>query len=158
MPDPTAKYPGVSATMDAALSEYLLWELSPLYCRQELTASAAVKPGDIVASGGVYGMAIAPAANGESVVCVVRCAVFDGSHGTITSAAKAALEAQGIVVKDFAAPTSDTAATVSASLGALDTRVAAVEAAIGSWTAATPARTTTVKAAIEACETAIAQA
>ena len=154
-----ARYAATSATMDAPLSDFLLWELNPFYCRQALTApEGGCKAGDVISYGGVYGMAIDAAAAGASVVCVVRCAVFDGSHKAITSAAKAALEAQGIVVKDFVAPTSDTAATVSASLGALDTRVAAVEAAIGSWTEATPARTTTVKAAIEACETAIAQA
>lgn len=147
MPDPTAKYPGVSATMDAPLSEFLLWELAPVYCRQELTApEGGCKAGDVIASGGVYGMAIADAVAGASVVCVVRAAVFDGSHKQITSAAKAALEAQGVVVKDFVAPTSDTAATVLST--------AELSALVGAWTAATPARTDTLCEAIEALESA----
>ena len=105
MPDPTAKYPGVSATMDAPLSEFLLWELAPVYCRQELTApEGGCKAGDVIASGGVYGMAIADAVAGASVVCVVRMAVFSGARGDIDSTAKAALEAAGIVIRDYVEP------------------------------------------------------
>ena len=63
-----ARYPGVTATMDPALSEYLLWELAPIYCREVLTASAACKAGDVIADSGVYGMAIADAAAGMEKV------------------------------------------------------------------------------------------
>jgi hypothetical protein len=149
MPDPTAKYPGVTASMDPALSECLLWELAPIYCREVLTApEGGCKAGDVIAdaTAGLYGMAIAPASAGGTVACVVRCAVFDGSHGTITSAAKAALEAQGVVVKDFVAPSSDTAASVLST--------AELSALVGAWTAATPARTDTLCEAIEALESA----
>jgi len=126
-----ARYPGVTATMDPALSEYLLWELAPIYCREVLTVpEGGCKAGDVIADAtvGLYGMAIAPAGAGETVTCVVRAAVFDGSHGTITSAAKAALAEQGVVVKDHVAPTSDTADTASlaARVTALETAVAAL--------------------------------
>ena len=167
MSDPTARYPGVTATMDAPLSEFLLWELAPIYCRQELTASAAVKAGGIVydSTAGLYGMAVADAGAGASVVCVVRSAVFNGIHKSITSAARYALQTQGVVVKDWTAPDSDTPApdpasveTITAVLGewtGQDTvaqAIAALQAAVGSWTSATPARTTAALKAIEDLE------
>ena len=154
----TSRYPGVSATMDAPLSEFLLWELAPIYCRQELTTSAAV-------TAGRYGMAIADAGSGASVVCVVRSAVVDGSHKTITSAAKVALQTQGVVVKDWTAPDSDTPApdpasveSITAVLGTWSAEntmaqaIGALQDAVGSWTAATPARTTAALKAIEDLE------
>ncbi len=163
----TSRYPGVSATMDAPLSEFLLWELAPIYCRQELTTSAAVKAGGIVydSTAGLYGMAIADAGSGASVVCVVRSAVVDGSHKTITSAAKVALQTQGVVVKDWVAPDSDTPApdpasveSITAVLGTWSAEntmaqaIGALQTAVGAWTAATPARTTAALKAIEDLE------
>lgn len=103
-----AKYTATTATMDPALSEYLLWELAPVYCRETLTApEAGCKAGDVIADAGVYGMALNDAAAGAEVACVCRMAVFDGSHGTITAAAKTALEAAGVVIRDYVAPSGD---------------------------------------------------
>lgn len=102
---PTERYPATSATMDPALSERLLWELAPVYCRDTLTApTGGCKAGDVIADSSVYGMALSDAAAGSPVACVVRMAVFSGARGDIDSTAKAALEAAGIVIRDYVEP------------------------------------------------------
>lgn len=86
--------------MSDELSEFVTFEISPIYSREVFTATAACKKGDVISNGATsptYGIAIADAAKGEAVVVVVRGAVATSAING-TADAKTALKAQGVKI------------------------------------------------------------
>ena len=99
----TPRYSGTGTTMGLTLSDYVPFEVAPVWCRETFTlgdAASDVDLGDVISnSDGLYGVCTQPASAGEQVTAIVRGCVINSSNVTLDSSASAALISQGCKIQ-----------------------------------------------------------